>query len=138
MTFRMLAITVIVSALVAQAGACQDNGWTVVHTDANQVITVRPPVGELAAAGTLWVHGEYTARPKFKGFKYASEQYVAEVNCEAGMINRTDWKIYAKPKLQGRARESTINFGIAWRIVPDTVDEWIAQAACAQPPAKGR
>ena len=126
-------IALLGSVLAASAAPCQDNGWTVLTQDARTVISVRPPLPG-GIAGQIWVHAEYTPPARLDGFRYASERYLAQVDCDNSRIVRLEWRLFARPGLTGRARLMLVNDGLPLLIVPGTVDEWVAEAACPKPP----
>jgi len=125
-----LLVALIGWALTAGAALGQDPGWTVVHYDPHMEIWVRRPIGEPLTPGSIWVQAQYSPRLKMDGFKYASERYLAQVDCDQGRINRLQWRQFWGPKFDGKSHQALNNSGVAWLIVPDTVDDWIAKAAC--------
>jgi hypothetical protein len=111
----------------------QDHAWAVLHTDASVIVSAHRPIGAAAPAGQLWVKTDYAQRAKLNGFKYFSERYLAQVNCDQGVINRVEWELFAGPGLTGKSRVYAPKDGAAWAIAPDTVDDWVAKAACRRP-----
>ncbi len=131
-----LVVALISWALVAGAGLCQDKGWVVVHYDPHLEVWVRRPVGAESPPGTIWVRTQYAKRQRDNGFKYASERFLAQVDCRQGRINRLQWEQFKGAVLDGESREALSNSGIAWVIVPDSVDDWVAKAACGEAPSQ--
>ena len=131
-----LVVALIGWALAASAGLCQDKGWVVVHYDPHMEVWVRRPVGAEAPSGTVWVRAQYSPRQRLDGFKFASERYLAQVDCGQGTINRLQWQQFFGPKFDGKTRPALINSGVAWAIVPDSVDDWVAKAVCAGAPPR--
>ncbi len=131
-----LVVVLVGWALAAGAGVCQDKGWVVVHYDPHMEVWVRRPVGAESPSGTVWVQAQYSPRQRQNGFKYASERYLAQVDCGLGKINRMQWQQFFGPKFDGKSRQALINSGVAWVIVPDSVDDWVAKAVCAEAPPR--
>lgn len=126
-----LVVALVGWALTAGAALCQESGWTVVHYDPHMEVWIRRPAGAESPPGVVWVQAQYSPRQAMNGFKYASERYLAQVDCIQGKINRAQWRQFRGPQYDGKAREALLNSGVAWVIVPDSVDDWIAKAVCA-------
>jgi hypothetical protein len=131
-----LFVALIGWALAASPGLGQDKGWVVVHYDPHMEVWVRPPVGAAARPGSIWVQAQYSPRQRLNGFKYASERYLAQVDCGQGTINRLQWQQFFGPHFDGKSRPALINSGVAWAIVPDSVDDWVAKAVCGETPKR--
>ena len=129
-------VALIGCALAASAALCQDKGWVVVHYDPHVEVWVRRPIGAEAPRGTIWVQAQYSPRQRLNGFKFASERYLAQVDCGQGTINRLQWQQFFGPKFDGKTRPALINSGVAWAIVPDSVDDWVAKAVCTETPPR--
>ena len=128
-----LAIAVAGWALTAGAALCQDAGWSVLHEDPHMQVWVRRPVGAEAPPFSMWVQARYRPKLRMDGFRYASERYLAQVDCLQGKINRLQWQQFHGPKFDGKARQTVSNSGVAWTIVPGSVDDWIGKAVCVGP-----
>ena len=125
----------LVSALAAGVALDQTQGWAPLYSDPEIVVTVHEPVGEGRPLGQIWVHVEYSRRTKLNGVSFRSERYLAQVDCSTGMIIRTNWELFAHTGLAGKSRVTAPKDGMAWVITPDSIDAWVARAACAKPVA---
>ena len=131
-----LLVALVGWALTAGAALCQAPGWTVVHYDPHVEVWIRRAEGAESPPSSVWVEAQYSPRQTLNGFKYASERYLAEVDCTQGTINRAQWRQFQGQQYSGKTREALINSGVAWAIVPDSVDDWIAKVVCAGAPAR--
>jgi hypothetical protein len=123
----------ILASVITAGGACADDeAWVVLHSDNQATVSAHRPIGSEPPSGQLWVKADYARRQKLHGFAYASERYLAQVYCENGTIIRTNWQLFAKPGLAGKSRDYVPKDAMAWTIAPDTVDDWVARAACAK------
>jgi hypothetical protein len=132
MSLGRIAAAALAVTLIAGAARAGEDSWSVLHADSEVTVSAHRPVGAAPPAGQLWVRAEYARRQKLHGFAFLSETYLAQVYCDTGTIIRTEWQLFSRPGLTGKVHAYAPRDLMAWTIQPDTVDDWVAKAACAK------